>query len=522
MRDESDKTIEHEIQAIGEQLFGSGRSTLEDKLIRSFAETRIISVNGEDFPEWFDDKDERNRVVQDGDIIEIEKWPFQNVLRLDLLLRFLELDLVRSFATSQTVVVRSALLEESPDMRRSVPFALEFHECRWSMGLYLRGLDVISLKFNRCSGADLTFRRTTAEGGITISGGRIHHVWLEHVDCHFFSLNGCETWKFWADYVQVTNIIAISVESSDLQWECFCYISRVKTDRCSIEYIKVDAISLLSAQILKRLEIKAEICLCEDVDPAGLLDLNGSKVGGELLLEGVVAAPDGIIDLTDVTADILYDGTKTWPTNGTIRLSGLQYREIRRVETLKGKSEVDPTVIFPVRMEWLNRQSDWKFSLHPYRQLAGSFIAQGHPRLAARVMAKGAGKLRRNTRRGRFAAIWNGIMGATTGYGYRPELSLRWLALFLVIGATVIHCAYMAELMATMDDEPPTTFNAVVYSLDALLPVIDFDQAKFWVPNGKGTLGVLVQIYGWIHTVMGWVLATLAIAAFSGLLRKVD
>ena len=173
-------------------------------------------------------------------------------------------------------------------------------------------------------------------------------------------------------------------------------------------------------------------------------------------------------------------------------------------------------------MKLLDRQSDAIDPLQSYRQLANSYVTQGQRRLAARAMTEGKGKLQKKTHPGLLPAIWFRINRATTGFGYQPELSLRWLGLFLVIGAIVFHLAKTAELMEETNGQPPTTFNPIVYSLDALIPVIDFKQEKFWIPKGEGKFGILVQIYGWIHTIMGWALTTLAIAAFSGLLRKVD
>ena len=73
------------------------------------------------------------------------------------------------------------------------------------------------------------------------------------------------------------------------------------------------------------------------------------------------------------------------------------------------------------------------------------------------------------------------------------------------------------------------TFNPLIYSLDVFLPIIDLQQEGNWRPNpsqpcviaGRARpCGAYLRAYLWVHIIIGWALTTLAVAGFSGLVRK--
>ena len=90
----------------------------------------------------------------------------------------------------------------------------------------------------------------------------------------------------------------------------------------------------------------------------------------------------------------------------------------------------------------------------------------------------------------------------------------------------------------TISDDYPK-FHAFMYSVDAFIPVIDFHQQSYWLPNANikrdleiplnysniicyknACIGSLLRWYFWFHIVMGWVLTSLAVAGFTGLVRR--
>ena len=63
-------------------------------------------------------------------------------------------------------------------------------------------------------------------------------------------------------------------------------------------------------------------------------------------------------------------------------------------------------------------------------------------------------------------------------------------------------------------------FNALVYSLDTLLPLVDFEIQDHWLPDEDKPYGLAARIYLWLHIGVGWLLSLLAVAGFSGLVKS--
>ena len=73
--------------------------------------------------------------------------------------------------------------------------------------------------------------------------------------------------------------------------------------------------------------------------------------------------------------------------------------------------------------------------------------------------------------------------------------------------------------------------NGLVYSLDVFVPLIDLQQAKYWLPNasrGPKLLSIkefalhtggLLRLYLWVHITMGWAITMLLVAGLTGLIR---
>jgi hypothetical protein len=63
-------------------------------------------------------------------------------------------------------------------------------------------------------------------------------------------------------------------------------------------------------------------------------------------------------------------------------------------------------------------------------------------------------------------------------------------------------------------------FNPWMYSLDALLPVMEIGQKDYWRPDPAREGGVLAINYFYIQSIAGWALSLLAVAGFSGLVKS--
>jgi hypothetical protein len=80
------------------------------------------------------------------------------------------------------------------------------------------------------------------------------------------------------------------------------------------------------------------------------------------------------------------------------------------------------------------------------------------------------------------------------------------------------------------DGEPPRhypPFNAIVYSLENFLPVVDLHQGMYWRPNPRHGMGgrmralsgTLLRWYLWVHILAGWIITPLLAAGLTGLVR---
>ncbi len=69
-------------------------------------------------------------------------------------------------------------------------------------------------------------------------------------------------------------------------------------------------------------------------------------------------------------------------------------------------------------------------------------------------------------------------------------------------------------------------FYAPVYSLDILLPIIDFRLQEDWAPRIRkpdGTrdwLGWTVRFVEWVETFLGWILSLLLVSGVTGIIRR--
>lgn len=68
-------------------------------------------------------------------------------------------------------------------------------------------------------------------------------------------------------------------------------------------------------------------------------------------------------------------------------------------------------------------------------------------------------------------------------------------------------------------------FNSLAYSLDVFLPLFDLHQESNWIPQPERTLrkdrlSRLARLYQWLHTCLGYLLTVVAVAGFTGVIKK--
>lgn len=303
-------------------------------------------------------------------------------------------------------------------------------------------------------------------------------------------------------------------------------------------------------------------------EPEGYaLRLNRARVDGAFFLRQG-ASVLGTLDLTAAAIGAIYDEEACWPSRGDLLLNRCRYGAL-----IGGP--IDATS----RLGWLARQlpERWQqdFWPQPYEQLSTVLREMGHDEEARAVLIVKE-RLQRRARRARAKnpllraalAISDGTLAVTLGYGRQPLLALLWLILFWGVGVVVFSIAeqnsalkpnsaivlrslewtmcavqqterrYMpsaGQVLAGRASSGQTQlscflsqpeaasypeFNPWMYSLDALLPVMEIGQKQYWRPDPSKPMGLLTLNYYYFLSVIGWALSLLAVAGFSGLVKS--
>ncbi len=239
------------------------------------------------------------------------------------------------------------------------------------------------------------------------------------------------------------------------------------------------------------------------------LSFNGANLtnhdGAALSLLGVRAdelwllmqvPPEGVVDLAGTRVRSFHDDPATWPT-------AMWLREFV-YEVLENDS-----VSVRARLGWLTRHQGG-YAPGVYDQLGAAYRRAGHVEAARRVSI--AKQRRRRRELHPLGKLWNWFLRVTVGYGYRPWLAGLWLAGLLAVGTFVFAGAHPALIHPASATAPQ--FQPVVYTLDVLLPIVDFGQEKAWVPQHSA------RIWTWALTGAGWVLTTAFIAGLTNALKR--
>ena len=297
------------------------------------------------------------------------------------------------------------------------------------------------------------------------------------------------------------------------------------------------------------------------------LDMSRTVVKGAFFLAGK-AQTDGVLTMTGASIDTIHDSQSCWPKVGDLLLNRCLYSAF-----------IDSPVDAESRLDWLARQTPQRwgedFWPQPYERLAHVFLDMGHAEDARAVLVVKE-RLQRRARRARAQnSLWrailtvtDGILAVTVAYGRQPLLALVWLFLLWAVGVGVFWNAerlgalkpnsavvlrspewtlcgidVSQQRFLTASQQPASgraqagqtqlacfreqfeassypQFNAWMYSLDTLLPVLELDQKQFWRPNPPKPGGRLAIACFYIQSVLGWTLSLLAVAGFSGLVKS--
>lgn len=131
---------------------------------------------------------------------------------------------------------------------------------------------------------------------------------------------------------------------------------------------------------------------------------------------------------------------------------------------------------------------------------------------------------------------WGGnrLLDKTIKYGYQAWQAGVGLAVVYEVFVALSFGAQNHHLMIPVGDTeglhpaPSATrwtgsypcFYPVGYAVDTVVPIINVHQADNWGPDGSARWGLAWVVITWIATLLGWALATLLVAGYTGLVRQ--
>ncbi|MFI6766137.1 membrane-associated oxidoreductase [Streptomyces sp. NPDC050355] len=241
----------------------------------------------------------------------------------------------------------------------------------------------------------------------------------------------------------------------------------------------------------------------------GRVELRGSRISGRLdLLHAHLSHPGD----TALRASSCVIG-ELWLRRGD-RIEGALNLRRSRIEILTLEPEMLPdqvhlsnltyTVLAPHepaerRLLMLEREGD-RYEPYGYEQLTAAYRHVGDDDAARLVQL--AKQRRRRTTLTWYGRLWGYAQDATVGYGFRPLRAAVWLLSLMAIGSIAYGLDHPRPVKA---DEAPD-FNPVFYTLDLLLPVVNFGQESAFAPDGWH------QWLSYALIITGWILATTILA----------
>jgi len=267
-------------------------------------------------------------------------------------------------------------------------------------------------------------------------------------------------------------------------------------------------------------------------EPHGLFAQNLS-VQNEMIWWDVTLPNGAFLDLAGASVGSLFDGEKSWPSQGHLFINGFTYGSLAGTDP--SSAGLESPVDAPSRLRWLSLQPGYR--PEAYRQLAKVLGERGDEAGAVRVRI--AAEDVRYSRYGISGRIWGAFLRYTIGYGHRPMLTIMWSALVVLLGCGLVRIGSRAGVMRrTYPENAPSPaadryedLYPLLYSLDVFLPFVNLHQEHYWWPDGRATgeltmLWVRVQIRGsllrsylWLQIIAGWILSAIFVAGVTGLIK---
>jgi hypothetical protein len=286
-------------------------------------------------------------------------------------------------------------------------------------------------------------------------------------------------------------------------------------------------------------------------------------------LANVASLETPILNLSFAKVKALENHANSWPRQDSLLLHGFVFDELSTEAARDAETQIN----------WIHLQSRDLFLSQPYEQMAAVFRGMGLQEEAVKVMIeknKAAGpdaigrdwnaivkdaqagwqakdlrhwwKSLETALEALWDLFWFNFFGPFIGYGYRPWRALLLSLIVIVFGWWLFRRGYRRGLITPTGDMDYTVekdgahplsddhpkFNALVYSVETFVPLVKLGMGESWTPNGNREAsasrrlrfppktGRWLRRYLWLHIIAGWVLTTLWVGGFTGLIKTCD
>lgn len=200
------------------------------------------------------------------------------------------------------------------------------------------------------------------------------------------------------------------------------------------------------------------------------------------------------------------DKQPQWPSKAdNFKLHGMTYTDI----DIGDKGLTQET--FHALLELVNRS---EYSSQAYEALSQFVTNKGHSDWAGEVELNQKRRERKQIlTRFSGAWFWSWFLDIFAGYGQRPVFAFVWSGLVIAIGAYIFR--RKEDMLPVEQEAAQLEYNPVWYSFSLFLPYIDLGIASKWEPS---PCRKWARNYKYIHMMLGWILAPIALLTFSGII----
>jgi hypothetical protein len=207
---------------------------------------------------------------------------------------------------------------------------------------------------------------------------------------------------------------------------------------------------------------------------------------------------------------------------GRYDLSGFTYGEL----AAQVESGVAP------RLAWIKNSTlqAGDCIAQPFEQLSQFYRISGRFQDAKAVSIERERYLGHCAQRGWASRFLNRFLDWSVRYGYETWRVGYWALIVWLFGACIFAYGKHLDLLVPSPSSPQhvplewVPFNPLAYSADVLIPAMNLHQQNNWetlIPlDHRHGYALFLTIWTWVQIILGWVLTTLGVAGFSGLIKQ--